>query len=136
MTTWPVSTLARRRRRVAGDLLLGSVPDFARNRVAHLFGYMADQTDGPRNDRNAAADLPRKLQLAQDRADRAGGVDRKRACEGALGVGAHRLHQGDVAAAIAVALRDREQNGRARVDRLVDRMADPRNRRFASPMIG
>src|SRR6202008_1476330 len=73
---------------------------------------------------DAAAEPPVEAELARDRADRTGGVDRQGLLQHALGLRRDPLHQLHVPALVAVLARDLEKPRRARVDRLVQRVAD------------
>src|SRR5437764_12279747 len=79
------------------SLLVPPVPDLRRERLTQLLLEMRHEPDRSGHDRQAAADLPGDIQLAGDRADRAGGVDRQRPAQRRARLLADELHELDVA---------------------------------------
>src|SRR5712692_3658864 len=108
-------------------LRLGSRPDLARHRLIHLLPEVGHEADRPRHHGQAACDPPRQLHLARDGGDRAGGVDREVAAVSPGGLLGDELHELDVTARETILLGQGEEPGRARVGRLVDRVAEARN---------
>src|SRR5260370_26247789 len=62
---------------VLRGLILDAPPDLGRERFPDLLLDVRDETDRSGHDRQPAADLPRKVELAENRADRARRVDRQ-----------------------------------------------------------
>src|SRR5438477_2192431 len=93
---------------VLRGFVLDPAPDLRRQWLACLLLDVCDQADRAGHDGDASPDLPRDLELAQDGADRAGGVDGQLAPIGPAGLFGDELHQLDVASLEAVLLGDRE----------------------------
>src|SRR4051794_27874635 len=108
-------------------LVLDSCLYLARHRVAQLLADMADKADRPGEDADPAHDAPVEAELAGDRGDGPGRVDRQRLAERRLGLAADRTHQRDVGTREAMLGRDLEEPRRARIDGLVEVMADAGN---------
>ena len=72
---------ACRRTGMRARLVLDPLPDLERHRRLALLEQMPDQPDGAGHHAEAADDLVGEAELAADRADRAGRVDRQRAAE-------------------------------------------------------
>src|SRR6218665_2940383 len=62
----------------AARLALDALPDLDAHRVVDLLQDMAHQADRARHHAQATDDAPRKAELAGNRADGAGGIDRQR----------------------------------------------------------
>src|SRR5260370_39251160 len=62
---------------VLRGLILDAPPDLCRQRFPALLVDMCDEADRAGHDRKPAAHLPRKVELAENRADGAGGIDCK-----------------------------------------------------------
>src|SRR6266542_5654479 len=81
---------------VLAGFVLDPAPDLIRKGLAELLLEVPHEPDRARHDGQPAAYLPGDLELAQDRADGARGVDRELAGVGAGGLDAHLLDQLDV----------------------------------------
>src|SRR5712692_4720616 len=110
---------------VFGGLLFDAVPDLGRKGFLELLLDVRDQADRPRHDRQPAADLPGDLELAEDRANRAGRVDRQLATVQASRLLRDEPHQFHVAPGEAVLLRNLEEALGPRIDRFMDGVPQP-----------
>ena len=91
---------------------------------------MRHQPDRTRHNPETADDLPRKADLATDGTDRARGIERQHLPGCSLRFLLDEFHERDVSPREPVLLGNLKQPRGARIDRLVDRMADTRNRAF------
>src|SRR5437762_5058866 len=101
-----------------GGFFVHALPDFGGHRVARLLEDVADQADRSRHHAEPAHDLPVEAELAGECTDRARGIERELLLLGNL------FHQLAVLAVVPGLARDLEEPRRARVDRLVQRVAE------------
>src|SRR5712692_9309076 len=90
-------------------LIFDPAPDLGRQGFLDLLLDVGDEADRSGHDRQPAAHLPRKVELAENRADGAGCVDRQLAPVGSARLLSDELHQLDVASRQPVFEGDREQ---------------------------
>src|SRR4029077_15092701 len=107
---------------VLGRLILDAAPDLRRQGFLDLLLDVGDETDRAGDDRQAAAHLPREVELAEDRANGAGRVDRQLPSIGSARLLGYEPHELDIPSRQPVFEGDREQARRSWVDRLVDRV--------------
>src|SRR5262245_26617522 len=125
-STLSISGAALLPRRFA-HFLIDTAPDFHRYRLFPLFHDMADQADRAREHAKTTHAARREAQLAGKRADRAGRIYRHHATRRSFCARMNALHQIDVAAVESGLRGDRKKAQHARIDRLVDWMANPGN---------
>src|SRR3954469_7469279 len=101
-----------------GGFLVNALPDFLGHWLARFLEDVTDEPDRARHDAQTFDDAPIEPQLAGERADRARGIQRDAARCGNL------LHQAAVFAVVPGLARDLEEPHAARVDRLMDRVAE------------
>src|SRR5579871_1090755 len=114
-------------------LLLDPREDPPRHRLAQLLADMSDQTDRAGHHADSAHDVPRQADLARHRRNRPSRIDRERLAQALLAVARDRSHQLDILTGKSVGGGDLEQLWRARVDRLVEAVADAGNGTLARP---
>src|SRR5919204_6249710 len=112
-------------RRLFRRLLIDAGPDLGRQRIRDFLLEMSHETDRAGHDGQPAADLPGDLELARDRADGAGGVDRKGPLSGPSGCRRNPLDQVDMAARKPVFGRHGEEPRNAWIHSFVSRMSEP-----------
>src|SRR6185503_12538797 len=97
---------------------LDPMPELLGHGLARLLEDVADQPDGARHHAQALHDLPVEPELAGERADRAGGV------QSDVFLSGDGFYELAVLAVMPGLARDLEQAHAARIDRLVDRVAE------------
>src|SRR5215468_2281959 len=107
--------------------LIDTTPDFHRHRLFPLFHDMADQPDRAPEYAKTTHAARREAQLAGKRADCASRIYRHHAARRSFCARMNALHQIDVAAVESGLCSDRKKAQHARIDRLVDWMANAGN---------